>query len=294
MWKAFSEQISEQVEAVEKSLARFRRKQHSGTAMACSEDGLFVTVAHLLEGRDHVELEDSSGGRSRAQVVGLDHATDLALLRAEGLSCKPVRWAQAEGLRVGQVVLTVGMPPNGLRVSLGLIGQLGGSWRTQMGASVDRWIDVDGSLPMGCSGGPLVSLEGEVVGLNTHGLTRSGTTISAATVQRVIASMLSEGDTPRGYLGVAVQPVRLPTRLAQKAQQEVGLLVISISDESPAEQGGLELGDVLLRIDEKPVAQFADLLGILAHAGGQWMRFALLRAGGLEEKQVEIGVKGSE
>lgn len=294
MWKAFSDQISEQVEAVGGSLARFRRKQHSGTAMACSEDGLFVTVAHLLEGRDHVELEDNAGRKGRAHVVALDNATDLALLRAEGLSCPPVRWAQSDTLRVGQVVLTVGMPPNGLRVSLGLIGQLGGSWRTQMGASVDRWIDVDGSLPMGCSGGPLVSLEGEIVGLNTHGLTRSGTTIPASTVQRVIASMLAEGDAPRGYLGVAVQPVRLPTRLAQKAQQEVGLLVISISDESPAEKGGLELGDVLLRLDEKPLAHFADLLAILAHAGGQERHVVFLRAGALEEKRVEIGVKGAE
>ena len=146
------------------------------------------------------------------------------------------------------------------------------------------------SLGWGFSGGPLVNAEGKVLGLNTSALRGVSLSIPNSTVDRIVESILSHGKVQRGYLGVGVQPVKLPEALAEELGQETGLILISVEPGSPAEAGGLTLGDTLLSLHGDPVLRLDDLLSLLSsELVGEEVIVRVLRGGGVREQKVTIG-----
>ncbi|HMD01535.1 MAG TPA: trypsin-like peptidase domain-containing protein, partial [Candidatus Baltobacteraceae bacterium] len=187
-----------------------RRRDASGIAWS---EHTIVTTEHALERDEDIELVLPDGTHASATIAGRDPSTDLALLRTESRLTPAPRTDAA--LRVGHIVLAVGRDEDGQTgASMGVISALDGPWRTWRGGDIDRFIRPDLSLYPGLSGGALVDAQGALVGLNTWGLSRRmGLTVPNATLERVIAQLESGGRIKRGYLGVALQTVRLPDSL---------------------------------------------------------------------------------
>src|SRR4051794_19964429 len=145
------------------------RRRIGSTGIVWSADGVIVTANHTLHADDGIEVDGVP-----AALVGRDPSTDVAVLRGERKGLTPIEFTDAEGLQVGNLVLAAGRPGRSIRAALGIVSALGGEWRTPDGARVERFIEVDGSLPAGFSGGPLLDPEGRAIGMNTSRLIRGG------------------------------------------------------------------------------------------------------------------------
>jgi S1-C subfamily serine protease len=156
---------------------------------------------------------------------------------------------------------------------------------------LDYYLQTDVVMYPGFSGGPLVSAAGQVVGLNTSALLRGvSLTVPAPSIRRVVETLLTHGRIKRGYLGVSTQPVRLPANLSQQLNQETGLLLAAVEPGSPAEQGGLLLGDTIVACAGMPVRQHDDLLSALGGDRiGSSVPVRIIRGGQLQELNVTVG-----
>jgi S1-C subfamily serine protease len=231
------------------------------------------------------------GGEERgAQVVGRDLGTDLALLRTDPLDVAPPGFREADALKVGHAALALGRPGQSVRASFRIIGLLGADVRTPWGGRLERYVETDRGFPRGFSGGPLVDLEGHVIGINTSGLIRGADiTVPAVTVRRVVAELVAHGAVKRGYLGVAVQRVRLPDDIAQALGQKSGALVVAVEAASPAARSGLVLGDVLVALDGQSLAGPDDLRELLDERRGTEVDARVVRVGKLESIRLTVG-----
>jgi S1-C subfamily serine protease len=173
------------------------------------------------------------------------------------------------------------------------VSAVGGEWRTWQGGKVDRFVRLDLSIYDGFSGGPLVEVGGRVLGINTSGLSRAvALALPVSTVERVTDQLLSAGRVRRGFLGLAAQPVQLPDSLRSRLglTGRVGLVVVNLESEGPAEQGGLLLGDIIVALDGHEVGDHADLLAALGpERVGQSSAVQLVRAGEVRSINVTIG-----
>jgi len=211
---------------------------------------LIVTAHHVVERDDQISVGLADGRSAAATLVGRDPTTDLAVLQSDEKDLAPATWAEPDGLKVGHLVLALGRPGKTVQATLGIVSALGGGWRTRGGGQIDRYLQTDVVMYPGFSGGPLVNAAGAVVGINTSALLRgTSLTLLTTTVRRVIEDLVAHGKVRRGYLGVGTQPARLSEGLAKQLGQETGLLLVSVEPGSPAEQGGLFMGDTIVGFD---------------------------------------------
>ena len=267
------------------------RRRFPASGIVWSTEGLIVTAHHVLTKDEGIRVGLSNGKSSEATIIGRDPTTDLALLRiSEKIEFAP-EWVGPEDLQVGHLVLALGRPGKNTRAALGIISALGDKWRTPTGGNVDRYLQVDATAYPGFSGGPLVTMDGKVAGMNTSAILRgTPVVIPTPTVRQVVEELLARGRTSRGYLGVGIQPVRLPSDLMEKLAQETGLLVISVEPGSPAHQAGLVLGDTIVNLGNKPVRNWDDLLVLLGKDRiGTKTETRIVRAGQIQELSVTIG-----
>lgn len=267
------------------------RRRIPASGIVWSADGVIVTAHHVVQKDDNINVGLADGQTVAANLVGRDPTTDLAVLRAEAKDLSAPAWAEPDDLHVGHLVLALGRPGQTVQATLGIISALGKDWRTPAGGMVDRYLQTDVVMYPGFSGGPLVSVEGEVVGLNTSALVRGvSLTVPAPTLQRVVETLLTHGQVRRGYLGVSTQPVRLPAALSQQLGQETGLLLAAVEADSPAEQGGLLLGDTIVALDDSPIRHHDDLLALLsADRVGASVSIRIIRGGQLQDVSVVVG-----
>ena len=286
-----SDALAAHVEASSRSVVRVEGRQRlPSTGIVFSADGLIVTADHSVRRDENIHVGLPDGRSVPASLLGRDPTTDLALVKAEAADLAPARFAPAGGLRVGQLVLALGRPGDGVQATLGVISALGDAWHTPAGGELDRYVQTDVVMYPGFSGGPLVDANGAVVGLNSSALLRGvSLTVPTGTIQRVADTLRQHGRIRRGYLGVGAQPVRLPVGLGEQ-YGGVGLLLVSVEPGSPAEQGGLHLGDVLLAVDGQRVQDLDDLLALLAgERVGKPVTVQLLRGGQVSEVTVVVG-----
>ena len=252
--------------------------------------GLVVTAAHTVELEEGIAIALPDGTSRPATLAGRDAGTDLAVLRVDGAGIPCAEWADGDAVKVGHLVLALGAGPS---ASLGVISAVGGAWNTLRGGRIDRFLRLDLTMYPGFSGGPLIDTEGRVIGINTSGLARSlRLAIPGATVARVAEELASRGRVARGYLGVGMQPVRLPEadRRAAATAAEHALIVVHVDPDGPGARAGLLLGDVLIALDGAPLAEPADVQAHLStRRPGDVVRVALLRAGRPAEASVTLG-----
>jgi S1-C subfamily serine protease len=190
--------------------------------------------------------------------------------------------------------LALGRPGQTVQATLGIVSALGQEWRTPAGGKLDRYLQTDVVMYPGFSGGPLVDASGHFLGLNTSALLRGvSLAVPSSTVRRVVETVLAHGRVRRGYLGVGIQPVRLPADLAEQIDQETGLLLVQVKPGSPAEAGGLLLGDTIVALDNQPVPHHDALQALLSgDRAGASVAVRIVRAGQMQEVDVVIGERG--
>jgi len=259
-------------------------------------DGVIVSAHHTVKKDDDIAITLDGGASARASVVGRDPSTDIVVLQLQNGAAPTAAEIAREAPRVGQLVLAVGRPGgDGATASLGIVSAVGGSWHSWAGGEIDRFVRLDLAIYDGFSGGALVDAAGRVLGLNSSSLARgSAVTLPVATVERVVTQLLATGKVERGYLGVAMQPVRLTGALAARLalREEVGLLVVHVEPDGPADRAGVLLGDVIIGAEGRPVTDLDDLLSLL-HGDriGTSVPLRVVRGGTLLELSVAIGAR---
>jgi S1-C subfamily serine protease len=290
--RSLSDALVELIEAVNPSVVRvLARRRIPATGIVWGPDGLIVTANHVVHSDEAISVGLHGGELCSATLVGRDPTTDIAALRVDANDLVPPCWGQLEDMRVGSFVLALGRPEPGIQATLGIISALDEGWRTRHGGYIDRYIDIDARMFPGFSGGPLVDMSGQVLGLNTSALTRGiGVAIPHATLQRVVEALSTHGRIRRGHLGVGVQTTRLPERVQGEVNQEAGLLLVGVKPGSPAEQNGLIVGDIIVAFDGKST-QTREHLGALLTADriDKKIPMLIVRGGQLEELAVVIG-----
>ena len=241
------------------------RRRIPASGIAYTAD-LILTANHVLERDEDVKIVLPDGSELQASLAGRDHGSDLALLRLEKASAAIAETAP-QPAQVGQLVLALGRPTQeGIQASLGIVSAVGGPVRRRHGGLLEQHLRTDAIPYPGFSGGPLVDTAGLILGINTSGLSRHASLTIPAQLAWQIAGTLAEGGSiRRGYLGVRTQLVNLPAAQQQalERQQENGVLLVEVVTGGPAETGGLIVGDIVVAIDAKPVADPDELLARL-------------------------------
>ena len=270
-----------------------RRSQALGSGFVISEDGFIVTNNHVIQGADQILIEFFSGEELEAEVVGTDPNTDLALLKVESDEPLPfVPWGESDQMRVGDWVMAVGNPlGQGFSVSAGIVSARGRA----LSGTFDDYIQTDAAINRGNSGGPLFNMDGEVIGVNTAILSPNGGSIgigfamSSRVATRVIAQLEEFGETRRGWLGVRIQDVSADVAEAIGLAEVRGALVTDVP-EGPAQDAGMEAGDVILSFDGEEIADTRDLVQKVANAPvGKEVRVVVYREDGTQTLRVTLG-----
>ena len=264
------------------------RRGRAGTGIVWDKE-LVLTANHVVEQEEEIQVVAGENS-SKAKLVGRDPATDLALLRVPGLSAPAAPRARVADLKIGQVVLAIGRP-SGLKATFGTISSISSSSRGWRGSEIEHLIQTNAPLYPGFSGGPLVDVEGRVVGMNSWVFGRGdGRAIAMDVAERVAGSLLSGGRVKRPYLGIGTQPVPLPEAVRGKANQESGLLVLAVEPKSPADQAGLMQGDTLIGIDGTSTTDLDALYTSLRRLQvGSTQKVRIVRAGELKELSITVG-----
>jgi S1-C subfamily serine protease len=286
-----SNSLAEAVESAASAIVRIEgRRRLPATGIVWAADGVIITANHVVKA-DEVSVGLPDGSSVKATVAGRDPSTDLAVLRAEATGLQPAK--RSEELAVGHLVLALGRPGRTVQATLGIVSALGESWRTPMGGQIDRYLQTDVVMYPGFSGGPLVSAGGVVLGLNSSGLARGvSLAVPVATLESTAETLLAHGRMRRGYLGVSTQSARLPAAVSQELNQETGLLIVNVEPDSPADQGGLVLGDTIVGLDGQTIRHHDDLLALLSgDRVDQKVPLSIVRGGEVQTVNVKIGIR---
>jgi serine protease DegQ len=293
IWETLSNELAQHAEDEGGSVVAVHGRRHPSSGVVFGKDAI-VTVNHALRRDEDITVIAAPAQPIAARVAGRDPGTDLAVLRLEQpLKASPPRWGVASGLRVGELVLALGRTWRGNVVaSSGIVsGLIAGPWRTWRGGELEQFVRPDLTLYAGFSGGPLLNSRGEFVGINTAALYRSGITIPAGTVKRVATELLEKGRVERPYLGLAMQSVALPESLRSKLNLKLteGLVVVHVEPGSPSEKTGVLLGDVLIELEGKPVAD-TDAVQEVLRSGtiGREIEAVLIRGGAIVKVKIRL------
>ncbi len=282
------------------------RGQSLGSGVVVSEDGLIVTNNHVVEGATQIRVHFSDGHEYPATVVGTDELTDVALVRltptpGETLHLTPLAYGDSSALRLGDVVLAIGNPFGvGQTVTMGIVSAVG---RADMGiAEYEDFIQTDASINPGNSGGALISMRGELIGINTAilsgggggrgGSVGIGFAIPTNMVQPIVDALLARGSVVRGWLGVSIQDLDPALAAAMRAPTTQGVLVTDLEPGSPGADAGLVRGDIIERFGSERITTSQQLRNVVATRGARAVvELAIVREGERRTLPVTLGVR---
>jgi S1-C subfamily serine protease len=241
----------------------------SGSGFLISPDGFAMTNSHVVHGADEVRVQMPDGRESRADVIGDDPDTDLAVLRIDLPDLHHLRFADSGRISVGQIAVAIGNPL-GLdnTVTAGIVSALGRTFPSRTGRLIDNVLQTDAALNPGNSGGPLLDTRGQVIGVNTAIIPAAQGicfAIGSKTAEFVASWLIKEGRIRRGYIGVAGQDVSIHERVARfhQLRQRSGILVHTIEKGSAAAEAGVEANDILIWLDAEELRSVHELHRLL-------------------------------
>ncbi|HKP62323.1 MAG TPA: trypsin-like peptidase domain-containing protein [Polyangiales bacterium] len=244
---------------------QYQIQRGTGSGVVLRADGYILTNKHVVEDASRVEVVFQDGQHLVGKTVGIDDATDLAVVRVQAKNLVAARFADSSRSRPGEWVVAIGSP-FGLdyTVTVGVVSAIG---RGELRANdIEDYVQTDASINPGNSGGPLVNLRGEVLGINTM-IVGQGTGIGFAipsNLARVVSDQLIEkGSVRRSYIGVAFQPLTVDLAKHFGVEGKGGALVSSVVPGGPAEKGGVKPGDVIVSLDSQPIKEHRDLMRVL-------------------------------
>src|SRR5215470_4821256 len=272
-----------------------RRVNSLGSGFIIDASGIVVTNNHVISEADEITVILNDGSRIKAELIGKDQKTDLALLRIQtDKQLKAVKFGDSDKLRLGEWVIAIGNPFSlGGTVTAGIVSARN---RDINSGPYDNYIQTDAAINRGNSGGPLFNLEGEVVGINTAIISPSGGSIGigfavpSKTALAVIDQLKNFGETRRGWLGVRIQQVTDEIADSLKISPPRGALVAGVDDKGPAKPAGIEPGDVIIKFDGHDVKEMHDLPRVVADTPvGKDVDVTIVRKGKEESKTVKVG-----
>jgi serine protease Do len=272
-----------------------RRVSSLGSGFIIDAGGIVVTNNHVISDADEVNVILNDGAKLKAEVIGRDQKTDLALLRVKTEHpLRAVKFGDSDKLRLGEWVIAIGNPFSlGGTVTAGIVSARN---RDINSGPYDNYIQTDAAINRGNSGGPLFNLDGEVIGVNTAIISPSGGSIGigfavpSKTVVGVIDQLRQFGETRRGWLGVRIQQVTDDIAESLGMKQPHGALVAGVDDKGPAKPAGIEPGDVIVNFDGKDIKEMRDLPRVVADTPvGKDVAVTVVRKGKEETKTVKLG-----
>jgi S1-C subfamily serine protease len=244
-------------------------------------DGLYVTAEEVLDSGDDLEIVLHGGAVAKAELVGRDPSTGIALVRPEGAQASAV-FAAAADVRAGSLTVIVGQGGASPLVAFGTVNEAGSSWRSMRGSLIDRRIGLSAPLDGRFEGAAALDAAGALIGLVLFGPRRRPLVIPAETIERAAAALKEKGHVARGYLGAGLHPVHHASIR--------GAMVMSLDDDGPARTAGLHLGDIITGWDSEAIHGPRDLLRRLGpDSVGSTVSLAILRGGEKREISVTIG-----
>jgi S1-C subfamily serine protease len=294
IWETISDEFAAATDQVGKSVVAVHGRHRFGASGIQWRKGVIVTAEHAVRRADEIMVRVAADKLLNATVAGRDPSTDLAVLKLSGETLPEVAIDSSTQFKLGQLVLALARSRRGsLVASAGIIGGLSGEMQTWRGGRLDQHVRLALELYPGFSGGPLLSAQGKVIGINTSALARGrGMTIPVATVNRVVDELLEKGHIARPYLGLAMQPVDVPETLAAKLKTPAarGLLIVHVEPGGPGEKSGLLIGDILVALREQPLRDTEKLQQRLLSAKiGDAIPITVLRGGSPLQVSVVIG-----
>lgn len=305
---SFSEAIERVADKVSQSVVSVRsRSRGNGSGVVWTSDGHILTCSHIIRNSDAVEVTLNNGRCFPAKVVGDDPYSDIALLKIEAngkndaVLLNPIEIGDSENLKAGQFVLAVANPYGEYpSITEGIItserSSIQGGWRwTWMGGGImDNMVITDARLNPGYSGGPLVDVEGRIIGLNAAYISSRGIAIRASKVKSIVDQFVKYGGIKRGHLGVITTEISLPKEVGAQLEpsQEEGLIVLSVEKGSASKESGLLIGDIIVKFDNESVTNIHDLRRQLLRQDviGKAVKLAIVRG----EKKNELTITPRE
>ncbi len=296
--KQLSEATSNLIKKVSESVVSVKAQMSRGTGIILTSDGYIVTCNHVLQGCSTVKI--GKGEKTfNAKIVGTDPYSDIAVLKAESGTFTPLELGDSEKLNVGQYVLALANPFNRNQptATTGIVTGINSTLRGWRGTQMENIIATDAQLNPGFSGGPLVDVDGKVIGINTAYVWQRGIAIPINKVKAISDRLMTGKTVKKGYLGIIANTVAIPQEIAEQAglEQESGVMIFSVEPGSPARKAGLAMGDVIVKINDKPVMDFYDLPRFLSEdVVGKEAKLTVIRRENLIEAAIIPTIRGDE
>jgi S1-C subfamily serine protease len=255
------------------------------------DSSLVLTADHTVDREEDIEILLADGSKQNSKVAGRDPLRDLVLLELTSKTGNPAERAKAAA-EVGQPVLALGRPTEeGIQASLGIVSIANGVYRTRRGIALEGVMRSDAVRFPGFAGGPLVDVDGRLVGVNTFGSSLgTSRTLPVEMSWQIAEKLQTEGSVKSGYLGIRSQQVTLADTSSLGREQSTGLLIVGIEAQSPADAAGLMVGDILVGLDGQALADHEDLIAkLMSGLAGKSVSAECLRAGKREEVPIEVG-----
>jgi S1-C subfamily serine protease len=274
-----SQAIEAQVAAAQGLVVAVRNSSHRQVSATLWQPDAVVTSEQVVGDRDEYEVVTASGVTTQARIAGRDPGTNLLVLRTD--TSLPATTVPRASARVGSLALSLSADSAGTTTArLGLVSSVGPQWYSRAGGRIEQRIALDIRLRRTEEGGPVLDAEGALLGMSTLGPPGVVLVIPVATLERVVPQLLSDGQVPRGWLGVGLQPVAVPEPLRAEAGEAMGMMVMSIAEAGPGAVAGVKAGDILLTLDGASMRGLRRVIAQLDDASvGRTVALRLIRGG---------------